>query len=326
MKWVIGIVIGIAIGAGGTLFFLHRTTPVVSPIIQAIARPLDRYTIPNLKKTSFAPSQIIFDPPTSTTSAYTVVPFRYLVEGKKVTGVAHVPNSPKPTNGYPVIVQFRGYVDADKYYAGEGTEHSAESFAANGFLSLAPDFLGYGASDKPSTDVFEERFQTYTTALTLLSSVKTLSIADPARVGVWGHSNGGQIALTVLEAAPKPYPASLWAPVSKPFPYSILYYTDEADDQGKALRRELAKFEDIYDVNPYALTNYLDFISGPLQIHQGTADAEVPLKWTDDFVHVLQDKKVKVEYFTYPGADHNLTPGWNTVIARDIAFFSKQLK
>ena len=35
----------------------------------------------------------------------------------------------------------------------------------------------------------------------------------------------------------------LWAPVSKPFPYNILYYTDEAEDRGKWLRGEIAKFE-----------------------------------------------------------------------------------
>jgi len=298
---------------------------VISPIISSIARPLDRYTIPNLQKAVFHPSQIVLDGATATTSAYTVYTFHYRSEGKRVTGVATVPNSPKPANGYPVVVQFRGYVDVGKYYPGEGTDHSAQVFASNGFLSLAPDFLGYGGSDMPSTDVFEERFQTYTTGLTLLASIGTLPIADSTRVGVWGHSNGGQIALTVLETAGKAYPAILWAPVSKPFPYSILYYTDETDDQGKLLRRELARFEDVYDTDLYSLTNYVGNIKGPLQIHQGTADAEVPLPWTDDFVKTLQDKHITVEYFTYPGADHNLTPGWNTVMARNVAFFVTQL-
>ncbi len=101
--------------------------------------------------------------------------------------------------------------------------------------------------------------------------------------------------------------------------------TDEADDQGKSLRLALSKFEDVYDVNPYSLTNYLQNINGPLQIHQGTADAEVPEQWTDDFVKMLQDKNITVEYFTYPGSDHNLEPGWNTVVARDISFFTRQL-
>lgn len=325
MRWVIGICIGIVVGAGGTLFFMRQKGTVISPIVGVIARPLDRYTIPNLSKTVFTASQIVLGEPTATTSAYVVYPFHFISEGKKVTGVAHIPTSPTPTNGFPVIVQFRGYADATKYYPGQGTEHSAEVFAANGFISLAPDFLGYGGSDVPSTDIFEERFQTYTTALSLLASLKTLSNADASQVGIWGHSNGGQIALTVLEMVGKVYPAVLWAPVSKSFPYSILYYTDEADDHGKALRKSVADFEFIYDTDLYSLTNYLENINGPLQIHQGESDDAVPVKWTNDFVTLLQDKKITTEYFTYPGANHDLTPGWNTVMNRTVDFFRTHL-
>lgn len=317
--------IGIILGAGATIVVLQKQHAIISPIVAPIARPLDRYTIPALQKTVFRPSQIVLDEPTATTSAYTVARFHYFSDGKRVNGVAHIPNAPKPASGYPVIVQFRGYVDVTRYYPGEGTEHSAEAFAAHGFLSLAPDFLGYGGSDMPSTDVFEDRFQTYTTALQLLASIRTVAIADSARVGIWGHSNGGQIALTVLEASSTAYPAVLWAPVSKPFPYSILYYTDEADDHGKLLRKKLAQFESIYDVELYSLTNYLDAIKGPVQIHQGESDDAVPVKWTDDFVKILQDKKITTEYFTYPGADHNLTPGWEPAMARTIDFFTRQL-
>jgi len=35
----------------------------------------------------------------------------------------------------------------------------------------------------------------------------------------------------------------LWNPVSKLFPYSILYYTDSFEDKGKALRASLAKLD-----------------------------------------------------------------------------------
>lgn len=332
MRWVVGIFVGIVIGVSAAILVVGQKTPVISPIITSLARPLDRYTIPNLQKTVFKPSQIILDGATATTSAYTVYAFHFYTENptspglrgaRKVTGVAHIPKSSTPVDGYPVIVQFRGYVDRTTYHPGEGTEHSAEVFAANGFISLAPDFLGYGGSDMPGSDIFEERFQTYTTALTLLASVGTLPAADASHIGIWGHSNGGQIALTVLEAVDKAYPASLWAPVTKPFPYSVLYYTDGSDDRGKLLRRELAKFESLYDVELYSLTNFIKNLTGPLQIHQGDSDDAIPIQWTDDFVKLLQDKNINVEYFTYPGSNHDLTPGWDTVIMRDVRFFTK---
>ncbi|KKU82035.1 MAG: hypothetical protein UY10_C0043G0011 [Microgenomates group bacterium GW2011_GWA2_47_8] len=74
------------------------------------------------------------------------------------------------------------------------------------------------------------------------------------------------------------------------------------------------------------MVNYLDRITAPMQLHQGTGDAAVPVKWNDEFVTVLEGKKKDVGYFVYPGADHNLSPGWNTVIARDIEFFRKFLR
>jgi dipeptidyl aminopeptidase/acylaminoacyl peptidase len=323
---VIGVFIGILLSISGYYgkravqnFISSQAT--VSPLSKILEKPLEKYSILRLSGRKYEGSQIVLDEATATTSAYTVYKFHYLSDGKKVTGVAHLPAGPEPAEGFPVIVQFRGYIDREIYKPGDGTRHSAEVYAATGFISLAPDFLGFGGSDKPSTDVFEERFETYTTALNLLASVRTLPMADATKIGIWGHSNGGQIALTVLEIIGKPVPATLWAPVSKPFPYSILYYTDDFDDHGKALRKKLADFEKDYNVELYSLTNYLDRITGPVQIHQGESDDAVPVSWSDALA-----KTLKAPYFTYPGADHDFNSAWKTVVARDISFFTERGK
>ena len=71
---------------------------------------------------------------------------------------------------------------------------------------------------------------------------------------------------------------------------------------------------------------------GPIQIHEGMADEAVPQKWSDELVKVLKDKRkdatnaAELNYFIYPGADHNLMPAWNLVVSRDIQFFSKYLR
>jgi len=163
----------------------------------------------------------------------------------------------------------------------------------------------------------------------LLASIPTISFVDPSKVFLWGHSNGGQIALTVLTILGEKgsiYPTSLWAPVTKIFPYSILYYTDEFEDYGKALRKELAQFEKDYDTDLYAFTRYFDRITAPIIFHQGTDDEAVPLKWSSDFVNTMKGKGKSIRYYTYPGADHNLNVGWNTVISRDIEFFRSYIR
>ena len=346
----IGIVLGIIfsiVGYFGKQVIVNfiASQKTISPLGKLLEKPLDKYSIMRLSGRTYTGSQIVLDQATATTSAYTVYTFHYYTDGptspldnvsglrgvnKKVTGVAHIPNDASATNKKPVIVQLRGYIDPANYFPGDGTEHSAQAFAQNGFISLAPDFLGFGGSDKPETDVFEERFETYTTALNLFSSVGTLPMADSSKIGIWGHSNGGHIALTVLEILGRPVPASLWAPVSKPFPYSILYYTDEAEDHGKALRKELATFERDYDAEQYSLTNYLNRITGPIQIHQGTADDAVPVVWSDLLDKELEDIRknnpnaTQINYFVYPGADHDMNTAWSTVVARDITFFQKE--
>jgi len=291
-------------------------------------KPLEKYTIENLANRTYQKSPIVFEEPIATTSAYKVLPFYFISDGRKVTGLSHVPNTPL-SHKLPVIVQFRGFADRATYTPGLGTKHSAEVYAANGFVSLAPDFLGYGGSDKGSENVFEDRFETYTTALNLLASIPTISFIDPSQVFLWGHSNGGQIALTVLTILGERgevYPTTLWAPVTKRFPYSILFYTDEFDDYGKALRKELALFEKDYDTDQYAFSNYVSRITAPLQLHQGSSDIEVPLVWSDEFVDALKKEGKSIRYYTYPGADHNLNTGWNSVVSRDIEFFKSFLR
>jgi len=266
--------------------------------------PLLKYTIENLGKREYK-SEILIDEKVSDG----VFKFHFDSDGKKVTGLAHIPNE---CGKCPVIAQFRGYAEVEGYESGYGTTHSAEAFARAGFISLAPDFLGYGGSASPSADVFEARFETYTMALNLLAGIEKWE--KTKNIGIWGHSNGGQIALTVLEV--KSYPAVVWAPVSAPFPYSILYFIDETGDRGKLLRRELAKFEEDYDVEQYSFIDYLDRISAPVLVQQGTADEQVPYKWNRKLGE-------RFEYIEYPEADHNLVPSWSEAVKEDIEFYKK---
>ncbi|MFZ2024760.1 MAG: alpha/beta fold hydrolase [Microgenomates group bacterium] len=326
------ILVCLIIGVGGIfgwLVFPKENGVLISPLSMVKEKPLEKYSILRLASREFIPSPIVLSEPTATTSAYTVYPFSFVSDGKKVTGIAHIPISVNPEKTFPVVVQLRGYVDREIYTPGMGTTHSAEVYAKNGYISFAPDFLGYGGSDAPSLSPIEERLETYTTALTLLASVPRFPHADPTRIGLWGHSNGGQIALTLLTVlGDRAVPTAVWAPVTKPFPYNILYYTDEFDDRGKALRKVVADFEADYDADLYSMTQYLDRIAVPIQLSQGTNDDAVPFAWSDSFVELLEEKKTDVTYYIYSGADHNLAGGdaWNSAMGRDMQFFAAAWK
>lgn len=314
----------------------QRSDTVLSPLGNDAAavreKPLEKYSFEALKKRTYSASTISFDERVeSGQEGILSYQFHYTSDGKKVTGLATLPTD---SGKHPVIIMFRGFVDHNIYTPGVGTKKTGEVFAKNGFITLAPDFLGYGHSASPSASSIEERFETYTTGLNLLASVKSLSSeitkissgsADVAKVGIWGHSNGGHIALAILEISGKEYPTVLWAPVTKPFPYSVLYFTDEFEDNGKALRKAIADFEGDYDIEKYSLSNYLDWIKAPIQLHQGGGDEAVPQKWSNQFVARMKKLKKDITYFTYPGNDHNLAPdAWSTAVSRSIEFYRKE--
>lgn len=286
---------------------------------------LEKYAIPALKTRVPQGSDLKLGEVVEKTDEYAVYKFSFKTEGKLATGLAHIPSTCSEQNMCPVILQSRGFIEQAGYVSGAGTARSAQEYAKAGFISLAPDFLGYGGSDMPSENVFEERFQKYTTNLDLLSIINQLSMADVTKIGLWGHSNGGQVTMTILEASGKAYPTTLWAPVTAPFPYSILFYSDETGDFGKAQRKDLSLFEEDYDVQDYTIVNFYDLVAGPIQLHQGTADDLVPTRWSRQFVRGLKAAKKDVVYFEYAGADHNLRPDWNEVVARDIEFFTRHL-
>ncbi|HMS22302.1 MAG TPA: prolyl oligopeptidase family serine peptidase [Candidatus Levybacteria bacterium] len=337
--------IGIVVIAG--FFYLQKNEKMVSPLEMLkptpTPKPLLVYTFNNLRKTSFLKTQItmgrIIDETDDSISQmfYYKVPTRPSSQNvKTVSGLANIPKKP---GEYPVIVMLRGFVPSELFFSGVGTQPSATQLVKNGYITLAPDFLGFGESDTFASDSFENRFQTYTTTLSLFSSIPTLNeglsasysgtiTADTTKIGLWGHSNGGHIALSTLAISGAKYPTVLWAPVSKSFPYSILYYTDESDDQGKTLRWVLAQFEKAYDTYDFSPERYYQWIKAPILINQGGADQEVPYWWSDELMEDLKEKKVDAVATIYPGADHNMRPleAWNQAVGATIEFYNTHLK
>jgi len=284
-----------------------------------------RYSFDSLGHYQAREGRIQIERETAKTDDITTYLAKYQTGDKTMSMQLMVPTSATSSAGFPVILMHRGYVDPTAYQTGTGTKNAAIYFAKNGFVTIAPDFLGYGESDLPPPDTLEARLEKPQQLLDLIQAFSSLSFVNPTKIGFWGHSNGGQIVLSLLEITGKPIPTVLWAPVSKPFPYSLLYYTDESDDGGKALRKAVANFEIAYNVFDFSLDKYFDRITAPIQIHQGTNDEAVPEKWSADLVKTLEKNKIPMTYFTYPGADHNLRPGWDVAVARSLAFFEEYL-
>lgn len=314
-------------------FYLRSEDPMVSPgagVIEKTEKPYDKYSFERLVSRVDRPSKIEIGEEIAKTEAYSSYIFYYVSEGRRISGQLNLPNLSRLMG---VVVMARGYVEKDEYTTGTGTRNAAAVYAKNGYITIAPDFSGYGQSDAEDTNALGARLVKPVEVLDLVASLPSLPQADLNNIFLWGHSNGGQIMLSVAEVlgrrkSVEPYSRepvirglTLWAPVSKPFPYNILYYTDEADDQGKWLRGEIARFEADYDVFKYSIDRHLDWIQIPLIIHQGTVDDAVPVMWSRELDTRLKEQGKSYTYYEYPRADHNMKPEWNTVVGRDVEWF-----
>lgn len=359
LQTVVLVVVGVILGILASVlinYLQSDQTEVVVPFItpSPSPKPLLAYTIPALQQRTYVPRQITVESVVEDTDDFTsyIVSFQPL--DKRMTALLNVPK-PLPATA-AAVVMLRGYAPPEGYVSGTGSKNSSRALARAGFVTIAPDFFGYGESAPEPTDSWQARFEKPIIVAELLAGLEQFSLSIPTTLidptttkqiritslGLWGHSNGGQIALSTLEVLQSPIPTVLWAPVTAPFPYSILFFSDEYADEGKETRKWLSLLERDYDVLDFSLTQYLDSLRGPIQLHHGTADEAALKTWSDEFVAKVELENerrnelaatdsaalspIEVEYFVYPGADHNLTPGWDVAMARTTIFFTDHLR
>jgi dienelactone hydrolase len=152
---------------------------------------------------------------------------------------------------------------------------------------------------------------------------------DKNRIGIWAHSNGGQIALSVLEVTGRRYPTVLWAPMTDPFPQSLVDTADPGTESAQA-KAYVGAFLQHYDGRRYAFENYYDWIKAPILIQQGTADAQVKVEWQQVVQSRLKELGKQISLIIYQGDDHNMNnpdvkSGWEKAVEEDIGFYLKNV-
>jgi cephalosporin-C deacetylase-like acetyl esterase len=151
-------------------------------------------SIQAMRKKSYPGSELVIEETLSPAGNYNQYIASYKSDGLKIDGLLTVPKGDKPSSGWPVIIFNHGYIPPEQYRTTERYVAYVDAFARNGYIVFKPDYRGNGSSEgQPEGAYYSPAYAA--DVLNALSSLKRFPDADPNRIGMWGHSMGGNITL-----------------------------------------------------------------------------------------------------------------------------------
>jgi fermentation-respiration switch protein FrsA (DUF1100 family) len=260
----------------------------------------------------------------------------YLSDGLKINGLLTVPTGEKPATGWPVIIFNHGYIPPAQYRTTERYVAYQDGFARNGYITFKPDYRGHGSSEGEPSGAYGSPDYTVD-ALNALASLARYPAADKNRMGMWGHSMGGSITLRAMVINPDIKAGVIWAGVVAPYSDLLTRWrrpnapTPVVSASARRWRDDFLQTYGSPEANPAFWNSispnaYLSDVSGPIQLHHGTADHSVPLEFSETLYRQLEEAKKPAELYTYKGDDHNLSVNFATAMKRSVEFFDKYVK
>jgi uncharacterized protein len=275
-------------------------------------------------------------PPGSNYSRYLV---SYQSEGLKIYAAMTVPTGEKPISGWPVIIFNHGYVLPESYSPTERYIEYVDAFARSGYIVLRPDFRGHANSEGEAYGAYGDPGYTID-ALNALASIQQYQDADPNRIGMWGHSMGGYITARAMVVSDEIKAGVIWAGVVAPYEGLLQQWrypaaTDTvhstiAEGEGRWPRVLISEYgrpnENPAFWNSLSANSFVRDLSGPVQLHHGTGDVDVPVSFSEMYYTDIIAAGKMAEFYVYPGDDHNLSASFDIAMRRSLAFFDAHMK
>lgn len=269
---------------------------------------------------------------------------RYIVsyesEGNTIFALLTIPWGETPATGWPIVIFNHGYIPPDEYRTTERYINYTHGFSSQGYIVFRSDYRGHGNSE--GVPIIAYRSPGYTAdVLNGITAVKTLPQADPNRIGMWGHSMGGFITLRAMVVSPEIKAGVIWGGVVVSYEDIFNLWRRPQEDGptptpdptrvARSLRNRWTQQYGTFAENPQfwasiSANSYLDDLSGPIQLHHGTADKSVPHIFSEILHEEITAVNQLSELYLYNDDNHNISINFWTAMERSVTFFNEHVK
>ena len=317
---------------------LPTVTPTETPIPTATPIPFPM-SILAARQASWPGSTVTIDQTLAPGANYSRYIAWYESEGLKIYGLLTIPNGDMPSNGWPALVFDHGYIPPTAYRTTERYINYVDQLARHGYIVFKIDYRGHDRSQGEARGAYGDPGYT-TDVLNAIASLKTFPQADPHRLGAWGHSMGGFLTLRAMVISTDLKAGVIWSGVVGSYP-DLLCCWKSIPPWWPALAPNpdlQVHWRDVWQAefgtpeeNPefwrsISANSYLAELSGPLQLHHDSWDSQVPVEFSQDLYQQTLSAGKTVEYYEYPGDDHDIANYFSLAMQRTIEFFDKYVK
>lgn len=319
---------------------LPSPTPTVSPRPTHTPTPtptLHPMDIRAMRQGEYPGSPIVIEDTLERGVNYSRYYAYYLSEGLKIYALLTVPDGEPPPDGFPGIVFNHGYIPPRQYRTTERYIAYVDNLARSGYVVLRIDYRGHDRSEGVASGAYASPGYTVD-VLNAVASLKQFPRVNPERIGMWGHSMGGYLTLRAMVISPDIKAGVIWAGVVASYPDLLTRWRRTGGSAPtpppggtRGWRSSWAELYGTPEDNPdfwrsISANSYLADISGPVQLHHGTADESVPLEFSQILYTELVTAGKEVEFYQYQGDNHNISNSFSAAMTRTIQFFDQHLK
>jgi uncharacterized protein len=260
----------------------------------------------------------------------------YESEGLRIYGLLTIPDGEMPQGGFPAIIFNHGYIPPDVYRTTERYIAYVDRIASAGYVVFRIDYRGHDRSEGEPSGAYGSPDYTID-VLNAVASIKRHPQVNPEKIGMWGHSMGGYLTLRSMVITDDVKAGVIWAGVVASYP-DLIYnwrrtgsFTPSPSSRGRGWRTRWIEQYGTPEQNPdfwaaVSSNTYVSDLSGPLQLHHGTNDEDVPVAFSIRLAEEVRAVGGIADLYTYEGDNHNISNYFTTAMDRTIAFYDQVLK